>query len=59
MPLDNAFDNGQPDACPIKIIIAVQPAEEFEQFAAVSHIETNTVVGHEVLSMGESNMNLW
>src|SRR4030067_3062358 len=43
--MDDALNDGQPDAGAFVLIRAVQPLEDSEEFVDIGHVETYAVVG--------------
>src|SRR5262245_1127330 len=46
MPVDNSLDDRQAEACSLEFIDTVQPLKYAEQFADITHVETNAVILH-------------
>src|ERR1039458_9691619 len=47
VPMNDALDIGQADACALKLVVAVQALKHAEQFAGITRIETGAVVPNE------------
>ena len=60
MALNDALDNGEADACALKVFSAVQSLEDLEEFMAVPWVEPDAIVRDEVnrLALIDATSNL-
>src|SRR5258708_4629262 len=54
--LDDALNDGETDACPLKFLLAVQSLKYGEQAFRIGHIEAGTVVADAVSRFARANL---